>query len=470
MNARAFTALMALAAVSAAHARKLATPEPVVPKTYVQTGNAASTDAADVARWWAEFHDPELNSLVERAIQHNTDLRIAAARVLEARALQGVERAKLLPTLSSSNSFDRIRGGYSQGVVHVSPGQSLISPFETNTVQLGFDASWELDFFGGKRKAVQAAAADAAAVEESRRDALVTVIAEVARNYIELRGLDRRLEITRRNIQTQKDTLDLTRVRAEAGLGTQLEVEQQRTQLSTTQAAEPMLESTRIQTVQRLGVLTGEPPDSLLGELRESAALPPTPPVVAVGLPSDLLRRRPDLRQAEAETAAAAARVGVARADLFPKFVITGLAGRQSTNASGFTLGAGNFFSAGPGIQLPIFSGGKIRANIAANEARLQEAIARYEGAMLNALGDVENALTAYNREQQRRDQLQTAAKAASSATALANELYKRGLSDFLSVLDAQRAQYAAEDDLVQSETTVVTDLVALYKALGGGW
>ena len=253
-------------------------------------------------------------------------------------------------------------------------------------------------------------------------------------------------------------------------MGTDLDVERQQTQLATTAAAEPMLESARIQTVQRLAVLLGEPPDALLAELSQSAELPSVPPLVAVGFPSDLLARRPDLRRAEAETASAGARVGVARSELFPKFVITGLSGRQSTGLGGLTLGAGNFFSVGPGIQLPLFSGGRIRANIAAQDARLDQAIARYEGAMLQALGDVENALVAYDHEQQRRTRLQIAAQASRAATGMADELYKTGLSDFLSVLDAQRAQYAAEDELSQSETAVVTDLVALYEALGGGW
>jgi NodT family efflux transporter outer membrane factor (OMF) lipoprotein len=217
-------------------------------------------------------------------------------------------------------------------------------------------------------------------------------------------------------------------------------------------------------------VLIGQQPEALLDELHAAGELPTVPQVIAAGLPSDLLARRPDVRRAQAEVTAAAARVGAARADLFPKFTIQGLTGRQGNSFSGLTLGAGNFFSIGPAIQLPIFTGGRIRANIAARNAALQEAAARYDGAMLTALEEVENALSAYAREEERSDKLAAAADAARTATDLARELYTRGLSDFLAVLDAQRAQYAAEDALAQSRTAIVTDAVALYKSLGGGW
>ena len=470
MRARIAVVILLAATAAMASRHKTATAHPVVPEEYQENANGIVPGAANLTHWWTVFGDAELNRLIEHAATYNTDVRIAAARVAEARAQQGVAHAALLPNLGFTSSFDRVRGGYSQGVVRVSPGASLIAPFETNAFQTGFDASWELDLFGGNRKANQAAALDTAAAAYAGRDALVSVTAEVARNYIEVRGLDQRLAITRANIAAQRDTLALTRARAEAGLGTQLEVEQQRTQLAATEAAEPALEAARIATVERLAVLTGRAPEALNQELAEAMPLPQLPTNVAAGFPSDLLSRRPDLRQAEAEVDAAAARTGVARAELYPKFIIQGLAGRQSTDLSGFSIGAGNFFSIGPGITLPIFSGGKIRANIAMQDARLEQAIARYEGAMLAALRDVESSLAAYGREQQRTERLETAAESSRTAKDLANELYTRGLSDFLSVLDAQRAQFAAEDDLVQSRTAVATDLVSLYKALGGGW
>jgi NodT family efflux transporter outer membrane factor (OMF) lipoprotein len=444
-----------------------------VPETYRQAGPGVTRDSADLAVWWKQLHDPELDSLIERAMRYNIDLRVAAARVAQARALERVQRSTLFPTLGLSSVFNRIRGGFAQGNVHVDQAAgrgSFISPFETNNFQAGLDASWEADLFGGNRKAVSASAADTRSAEEARRDTLVTVTGEVARAYAELRGLDRRLVITRDTIATESDTLHLTQVRADAGLATELDVAQQTNQLSTTQAAEPALEAARTATVQRLAVLIGQQPEALLDELKAAGELPVTPSVIGAGIPSDLLARRPDVRRAQAEIAAAAARLGAARTDLFPKFTITGLTGRQATSFGGFTLGGGTFFGVGPAITLPIFTGGRIRANIAANDARLQEAQARYEGTMLTALEEVEDALSGYAREEERREKLRIAADSARTAVDLARELYTRGLSDFLAVLDAQRAQYAAEDSLAQSQTAIVTNVVALYKSLGGGW
>jgi NodT family efflux transporter outer membrane factor (OMF) lipoprotein len=428
-----------------------------------QTAEGTTAERADLASWWSRFGDSELESLVARAVANNTDLRIAAARVEEARALAKGQRSTLLPSVGWTNSFERVRGVVGQGTAL--PGLA-----DSNAFQAGFDASWELDFFGGNRKAARAAAEDAGAAGQALRDAQLRVVAEVARAYVELRGLDQRLEITRKNIRTQQDTLDLTLARAEAGRGTELDVERQRAQLASTAAAEPLLDSLRVAGVNRLAVLIGERPGTLDDELRAERSLPSIPAVVAVGFPSDLLSRRPDVRETAAVARAAANRVGAARADLFPKFVITGLSGRQSSDLGGFTLGAGNFFAFGPGIRLPIFSGGRIRANIAASDARLQEALAAYDGTVLKAVEDVETALAAYGREQQRRERLEKAVGASRLATDLANELYTKGLADFLSVLDAQRAQYLAEEDLVESRTAVVNNLVALFKALGGGW
>jgi outer membrane protein, multidrug efflux system len=434
-----------------------------LPDSYRQQDGTAgiSTDAA-VGKWWETLHDPELTALVQRAVEANLDLKIASSRILEARAARGVARADLLPTVESNSSVQRLRG---------TPGPAgLLTPFESNFIQHGFDASWELDLFGGRRKALEAATADVAAIAEVRRDTLVTLAAEVGRNYSELRGLQRRLDITSRNIKLQQDSLELTRVRAEAGLGTQLDVERQAAQLESTRALVPSLEAAEMQAIHRLGVLLGDEPGALLSELRQSKPLPPAPPVVPVGLPADLLRRRPDIRAAEARVSAETARVGVARSDLFPKIMLTGAAGRQGSGPGGLTLGAGNFFALGPAIRLPIFTGGRIRANIEAQKQRLEQGMTEYRNVVLHSLEETENALVAYGHEQDRRERLMAAVAASRQATELANELYTRGLSDFLSVLDAQRQQLAAEDDLARSDTAVITDLIALYKSLGGGW
>jgi len=442
-----------------------------IPVQFHSQAAGASADPA-VEQWWRSFHDAELDSLIGRAVRANLDLKIAASRLLEARAARGVARAGLLPSVETSDSPQRVRGGLTQGIFHPNAGSqsSLLAPYETNIFQQGFDASWEIDFFGGKRHALAAATADVAATEEARRDTLVSLLAEVARNYGELRGTERRLEIAGHNINLQTDTLDLTKVRAEAGLGTDLDVERQVSQLAATEAIVPALESARLMSIHRLSVLLGEEPGSLATELTQDRPLPATPPVVPVGLSSDLLKRRPDIRRADAEVTAASARVGVARSDFFPKITLTGAAGRQGTSFSGLTLGAGNFFAVGPAIKLPIFTGGRLRANMEAQKQRLSQAQLAYRSAVLRSLEETENALTAYGREQERRERLQVAAQASRQAAQLANELYTRGLADFLSVLDAQRQQLGIEDDLAQSDTAVVTNLVALYKALGGGW
>ena len=475
----AVAVLLALAPVLAASGPKdgpnYEPPQPAVPESFPQqAASAGVTTETAVANWWTTLGDPELTALIERAVSANLDLKVASSRVLEARAARRVTRSDLLPSVSSRNNIERTRGGLTQGLFNTNAGpsghSSLLTPFETSVYQFGFDASWEIDFFGGHRRALEAATADLAAIGEARRDTLVSLLAEVARNYSELRGYQRRTDITNRNIELQQDSLNLTRARADAGLGTQFDVERQAAQLDSTRALVPSLEAAQIQTIHRLGVLLGEEPGTLLEELTQVKPLPTVPPSVPVGLPGDLLKRRPDIREAESRVAAETARVGVARADLFPKILLTGAAGRQATEPSGLTLGAGNFFSIGPAISMPIFTAGKIRGNIEAQKQRLDQALTQYQGTVLRSLEETENALVAYGHEKDREEKLVASVEASRQATLLANELYTRGLSDFLSVLDAQRQQLVAEDDLAQSDTIVVTDLVALYKALGGGW
>ena len=441
------------------------------PAQFHSQAAGASTDPA-VEQWWSSFHDPELDSLIERAVRNNLDLKVAASRFLESRAARGVARSALLPSVEITDSPQRVRGGLTQGVFRPNAGSqsSLLAPYETNILQQGFDASWEIDLFGGKRHGLAAATADVAAMEEARRDTLVSLLAEVARNYGELRGTQRRLEIAGQNIRLQADSLDLAKVRAEAGLGTELDVERQSSQLASTQAMVPALEAAKQTSIHRLSILLGEEPGALAEELTVAKPLPATPPVVPVGLSGDLLKRRPDVRRAGAEVTAASERVGVAHSDFFPKITLTGAAGRQGSSFSGLTLGAGNFFAVGPSIKLPLFTGGRLRANMEVQRQRLSQAQLAYQSAVLRSLEETENALTSYGREQERREHLQAAARSSRDATQMATELYTRGLEDFLSVLDAQRQQLAIEDDLVQSDTAVVTDLVALYKALGGGW
>src|SRR5467141_3743094 len=444
-------------------------PQVAVPRQWTVAA-ARGTAATPIEKddWWSSFQDPELNSLVERSAKQNLDLKLALERVQEARAARGVARSGYFPSIDGAASATRNR---QRIVVPAGPQKStVIVPVEYNNFQGGFAASWELDVFGGIHRSAQAATADMAAAEENRRDVLIILLGDVGRVYAQLRGFQRRLEIADKNIKTQQETLDLTSARAKAGLANELDVSRAAAQLESTKAVVPTLVSGIDVSIHRLSVLLGEEPGALRGELEKTGPIPPAGPDVEVGLPSDLLKRRPDIRRAEAQLAAATARIGEAKADLFPRFVLTGTAGRQATQLHDLTLSAGNFFSAGPVITLPLFTGGRIRSNIAVQTSRQREALIGYQSTVLNALEEVENALVSYSQEQERRDRLNEAVSHSQLAVDLATEQYKAGLVDFLSVLDAQRDLYANEDQLVQSQTTVTTNLVGLYRALGGGW
>ena len=343
-------------------------------------------------------------------------------------------------------------------------------PTGGNVYQAGFDAAWELDVFGGTRRAVEAAKSDIAGAEYGRRAVLVSLLGEVARYYVEARGFQQRLVIARQNIQAQQAILSLTRSRYKGGLTSELDVQQASALLSTTKAQVPAFESSFAEAAHRLAVLLGQPPGALLAELSREAPIPKAPPPVPVGLPSELLRRRPDIQQAERQLAGANARIGMAVADLYPKFSLTGDVGLQSVSASDWFSPGSRFCSVGPTVQWRIFDAGRIRANIRVQNAREEQALAHYEQTVLASFEDVENALTAYAKEQIRRQSLAEAVQANQQGLQLAGELYRSGVEDFLHVLDSQRSLYESQDALVESERTVALDLIKLYKALGGGW
>ena len=430
----------------------------------------------EMTRWWTTFNDPLLNSLVERAVKSNFDVRIAEARIREARASRAVVAAGAWPTVDVSASYRRNRTSENAlGLGSTAPqgGGTLeqdLFKLEQELFKTGFDASWEIDVFGGVRRGVEAADATIAASVESRRDVLVTLLGDVAKNYIDLRGFQRRLAVARANLKAQQDTWELTRIRFQAGLTSDLEVAQAEAQVNTTAAQIPTLESALKQAVYSLDLLLGLSPGALWNDLANETTIPSLPPEVLVGLPSDLLRRRPDIRFAERDLAASTAQIGAAMADLFPKFSLTGAAGLQSISASDWFTGRSRYWSIGPTISWPIFDAGRIRANIEIRNAQQEQALNRYEKTVLAAFGDVEKSLVNYSREQARQRSLTDAVAANRRAVEMANELYVRGLNDFLNVLDTQRSLYAAENDLAQSEATMAANLVALYKALGGGW
>ena len=453
-------------------------PPEQMPAKWSETAHGVTDGTAEVSQWWTRFNDPELDSLIERAVLANKDLKIAEARVREARAQRRVVAADLYPTVDVSGAYSYSkRSENSSAALSSQAGagggnasQAGVAFDPQDLFQAGFDASWELDIFGGTRRAIEAADADTAAWEENRRDVLVTLLSEVARNYLQLRGDQLRIAIARDTIASQKQTVELTEVRFEAGLSSELDVSQARAQLATTQARIPALERSARQAVHQLGVLLGQEPGSLLDELLVEKPLPPVPPEVPIGLPSELLRRRPDIRRAERELAAATARIGVATADLFPSFSLTGAVGQLSTDISNIGSSGSTFYSIGPTIRWPIFDAGRIRANIQVQNARQEQSLISYERTVLVSLRDVEDALIAYTKEQATRTSLKDAVTANSRAFEIAGELYARGLVDFLNVLEAQRALYLTQDEFAQSEQRISSDLVALYKALGGGW
>jgi outer membrane protein, multidrug efflux system len=515
-------------------------PEIPVQWSASQPANPASqpsipiTEPAVVA-WWAELHDPTLDALITRAVDSNLTLRIATARVLQARAQRDIAVAAYWPQVNFRDSYDysgsslnvgskvktprgpliglptisavpgtppvievipsRIGpfplGGSRAPSVSVQPGTfntagGSTSPFATlsppsltpateiprqqNLFQAGFDASWELDVFGRITRSVEAATDTLEATKWDRRDVLVSLLSDVALNYVQLRGAQRRLEIAYQNIETQREAVDVTRARFEAGFTGELDVAQAQAQLSTTESQLPVLQTQIRQSIYQLSVLLAMPPCSLLDELRQAEPIPNAPPEVPVGLPSDLLRRRPDVRAAERQLASATAQVGVAVANLFPVFALNGSFGTATSDIRHFFDARSLTWSIGPNMTWPIFQGGALRANVRLQDALQEEALANYELIILTAFQDVENSLVAYLNEKVRYDVLADAVVANQRATDLSTELYSRGLTPFLNVLESQRSLFVSQDALVQSETAAVQDLISLYKALGGGW
>jgi len=420
---------------------------------------------AQLADWWKNFGDASLDALIEKAVRSNLTIRIAEARVREARAQEAVVSGGFWPSLSGTASYSRNRWG-KNGFPPLPP----TAPFNYNLYSAGFDAAWELDIFGGTRRAVEEANAEMGAALYGQRDVLVSLLAEVARDYIGARAYQQRLAITRQNIDVQQKSLDLTKSRFQNGLSSDLDVQQATALLNATQAEIPSLESGFQRTVYALAVLLDEPPGDLLDQMSAEQPIPATPPTVPVGLPSDLLQRRPDIQRAERDLAAATARIGAATADLFPKFSLTGMGGFDSLSAGNWFDYVSRYGSVGPSMQWELFEAGRVRANIRVQNARQEQALDAYQQTVLTALQDVESALTDYAKEQVRHRSLSGSVQANRKALELSTQLYKNGLTDFLHVLDSERSLYAAQDALIQSDQTVSLDLVQLYKALGGGW
>jgi len=427
-----------------------------------QRGGTTNTPVPPAA-WWKTFNDPELDSLIDRAVKTNYDLRVAEAQLLQARALRAGAAWNLGPTITGV-------AGYTDARRAPNAQTFTVNKLHTDLYDAHFDASWEIDVFGGLRRELEQAKATYTAFEENQRDVLVSVLAEVARDYVDVRGFQQRLAIAHKNIVAQQEALDITRARYNAGLTSELDVKQAEALLATTQSQIPSFETSLKQAIHALSVLLGQPPGALLDELAADGPIPPTPPLVPVGLPSDLVRRRPDVRGAERQLAAANANIGVQTAELFPKFSLLGTGGFQSLSAGEWFVPNGRYWAAGPTVTWRLLDFGRIHAQIQAADAQTKQALAIYEKIVLTAFQDVEDSLVAYANEQVRYRSLAEAVVADRRAVELANELYTKGLGDFLNVIDAERSLFIVEDQMVDSQRLVTDNLVTLYKALGGGW
>ena len=407
-----------------------------------------------LARWWTVFNDPVLSGLIKQALADNLDLKKARAVLRQARANRTMSRSGLYPTLNTSGSATKSRS----------------NTIETNLYNAGFDASWELDIFGGVRRSVEAATADLQADRENLRDILVSLLAEVAQNYIDVRTDQTRLIVAAENIKIQQKNLQLAKTRHKNGLVTDLDVQQATYSLENSRAKIPSLRTGLENAMNSIALLLGRPPGAVHDQLQKKGLIPIVPVQVAVGVPADLVRRRPDIRRAERLLAAQAARVGVATAALYPRLKLSGSIDFAAVSLDNLFDAASRTSRIGPGINWPIFDAGKIRANIKMQSAIQDQDLIQYESTVLTALNEVENALTAYANERKREQSLRRSALAAKNTVKLAKIRYRTGLTDFTTVLNAERSLLSVQDELAQSRSTVTADLVKIYKALGGGW
>lgn len=411
--------------------------------------------SANLANWWKTFNDPTLTSLMDRAIRANLDIKQAQARVLEARASRGIATAGLGPTLGGNAGFTRSGRGN---------GQS------TSLFQTGLDAGWELDIFGGTRRNIEAAKADLQAAQEDLNDTLVTLTAEVALNYIDLRQFQQEILIAQENLKAQQHTADVVRVKFRGGLVGALDVANAESQVATTAAQIPQLQTSAKETIYTLSVLLARDPGALLAELSPAGEIPAGASAVPLGLPSDLLRRRPDIRRAEAQLHAATARIGVAIADLLPSFTMNAGARLEGNSLRNLTSVENRIWSFGPSMNWTLFNSGANLWNVSLSRVQAQAAFLTYRQTLLTAMQDVENALVASENEREHNRLLAQAVESNRKAVDLSTRLYAAGQTDFLNVLNAQRSLLASQDALAQSTRTISQNQVSLYKALGGGW
>jgi len=431
--------------------------------------DAANVNPANLKAWWQGFRDPKLDALIDQALANNHDLRIAVARVREAKAMTTVVESALYPSIDLTASggrekkIDRVIG------IPTPQGLGLFTP-TADMITGGLAARWEIDLFGARHLEAEAATAQAEGAEQALHAVQVGLLAQLATNYLELRGVQQRTGILRENINIQRERLRALQTFNHAGLVNQADIAGQETLLRTTEGSLPVLTSAASNLIHRLAVLLGEPPENLESRLADADPLPANSPNIPGFLPSGLLEQRPDLRLARTEVSAMAAGLGAARADLFPKLVLSASGGFGALAVGGFPSLAESVYALGSGLTAPIFNAGRIQAHITAADARLDQVAANYEKAFLLALEDVENAFVAHAASLERRDRMAEAETAAEQAYRLANALYQRGANDYLSALDAQRSKLVVADERAKAETAVRVALVSIYRALGGGW
>ena len=414
-----------------------------------------NTSESDLSQWWQQLDDSLLDQLVILAIENNLDLEQSRSRVREARAQRNITAASGAPTLDAGASAQR------QKIGEASTG-SLYST--------GFDAAWELDVFGRVKRSVEASSAELDATVESLRNVQVSLLAELALNFIDVRSFQTRLRLAEANVELQEETLRMVNSRMDLGLATILDVRGAESNLANSKAQMPPIKTGLSRAMHRIAVLVGQKPGTLNESLSEPGIIPLAPPEIPIGIPADLLRRRPDIRIAERELAAQTARVGVAIADLYPRFTLSGVLSFQSTDSANLFTALSRALSFGPSVQWNIFSAGSVRNNITVQNERQKQALLNYEKSVLTALEDVENAMVAYARELDRHENIQKAVSASGESVRFSESMYKDGLTDFSRVLDAQRALFTLEDQLADSEAEITRNLIRLYKALGGGW
>lgn len=429
------------------------------PPAWQKTADPAlKPDKTNIREWWQVFHDPMLNRLIAMAEKNNHDLRLAVARVNEARARLGVVTGRTAPVVNAAGSGNVDRPGGETGVANAST-QTRFSA--------GLDASWEIDLFGRISRSIEAQAAELQAAAEDRNDVMVTMYAEVARTYLEIRTLQARLISATRNIESQKAILDLTRKKFKHGLATMLDVAQAERVLASSEAAVPPLRIELNNGVNTMGVLMGRAPGHLHDELSQVKPIPAPPSSIAVGIPADLMRQRPDIRRAERQLAAQTARIGVAAADLYPSLTLNG---SINVGFSDAVSGGAAGYAFGPSLRWNIFDRDKIRNQIKVEDARTEQALLTYERTVLNALNEVENAMTSFLEQRIQAKAQERAAKASERSLELASKLYKDGLINFQSVLDAQLALFDFQNQMAEAQGKAAVNVVRLYKALGGGW